>query len=175
MAIVWSRTLTADNNNWSGYAMRGRCNGLTGGGTQVRVRFVASSSMVFAINNASIGVLGGATWPNMTTSPPVRLTFGGNNGFSIAAGATIVSDWANLTFTSSDVLVPHWDFITGTTGIKIDGGGGVNDAGFKAATADFNNSTVSGYSNNGFTRGIDQIEGQTLAAVMARNWGQIIG
>lgn len=163
MAVVWSRTLTTDNNSWSGYAMRARCNGLTGGGDQVRVRFVASNSQVFAIDNASIGVLGGATWPNMTTNPPVRLTFSGANGFSIAAGATITSDWVDLVFTSSDVLVPHWDFITGTTGIRIDGGGGVNDAGWKAATDDFNNSTVTGYSSNGFTRGINQIEGQFVS------------
>jgi len=162
MAVVWSRTLTADNNNWSGYAMRAKCIGLTGGGAQVRVRFVASSTQVFAINNASIGVVGGATWPNVTTNPPVRLTFSGANGFSIAAGATIVSDWVNLSFTSSDVLAPHWDFITGTTGIRIDGGGSGNDAAFKAG-AGFNNSSVSGYSSNGFVRGINQIEGRMIA------------
>lgn len=164
MAVVWSRTLSADNGNWSGYAIRCRANSLSGGGDQVRVRFVAAAANPFSTTNCSIGVLGGATFPSMTTNPPVQLKFSGANGFSIAAGATIISDWANLNFTSSDVLVIDIDFAVATNYIKVDGGGGVNDAHYKAATADYNNATVSGYTaGGGFTRGIDQIEGQFVA------------
>lgn len=160
MAVVFSFANTIDNNNWGGYVHRNVANTLTGGGTQVRVRFVASSSSVFVTNHCSIAVVGAATAPN-TTATPVELLFGGVSGFSLAAGATILSDWANLTFLSSDKLLVDMDMIAGTTGLKY-GTGVTGDAYYKVSSGDYNNATVSGYTQQtGYIRGFDQIEGQT--------------
>lgn len=160
MAVVWSRSLTTDNNNWSGYCIRTKNVSLSGGGDQIRVRFVASGSQALAVAHVGVAKVGSATWPS-TQLAPIELKFGGANGFSIAAGATITSDWLNFPFSSSDTIVVSIGFVVGTAGIKIDGGGSANDAAFKAgAASDALVASVSGYSNNGFVRLVDQIEGQ---------------
>lgn len=166
MAIVWSATLGTNSNNWQTYCVRNSCGSLSGGGDQVRVRFVAPSvTQGMVVDNASVGVLGGATAPNCTTNPPVPLTFSGASGFSIASGASIVSDWVNLSFLSSDTLIVDHDYGAATSGHQEGGGNTGSIAYFRASYDGYNLATVSGMSASaaGYVRGINQIEGQFVS------------
>lgn len=172
MAVIWTSSLVSNGNNFQNYCIRNRCGPISAGGNQVRVRFVASGTQVMIVDNASIGVLGGATAPNCTTNPPVRLTFSGANGFSIAAGASITSDWVNLTFLSSDAFIVDHDFNSTASGHKEGGGNTGSLAYFRAAYDGYNLATVTGFSASsaGYVRGIDQIEGQTVSSVVPYNF-----
>jgi hypothetical protein len=98
-----------------GYVMRTECFNLTGASLgQVRVTVEIAAGLGFGnadIANWSIGVLGGATSPSMTTNPPIELKVSTASGFIIngVAGGTIVSDWANLSFLSTDHLIVDFD------------------------------------------------------------------
>lgn len=165
MAVVWSATLGTSSNNFQNYCIRTVAGSLSGGGDEVRVRFVASASQGLFIDNASIGVLGGATAPNCTTSPPVELKFSGASGFTVAAGGTMVSDWAVLPFLSSDTLIVTADHGTTASGHQEGAGNTGSVSWFRAAYNGYNLATVSGMTSSaaGYVRGINQIEGQFVS------------
>lgn len=96
---------------------------ITGGAqTQVRVTFTAGLA-TFILNNASIGISSGTTM--ITTATPVELLFGGVSGFTILSGATITSDWVNLSgFTASDKLVVVMDYSVAGGSSSTDQSGG---------------------------------------------------
>ncbi|MGE0056242.1 MAG: hypothetical protein AB7S74_18765 [Hyphomicrobium sp.] len=165
MAVVWTATLGTSANNFQNYCIRTVAGSLSGGGDEVRVRFIASASQGLFVDNASIGVLGGATAPNCTTNPPVELKFGGASGFTVGAGGSIVSDWASLPFLSTDTLIVTADHGATASGHKEGSLNSGSVSWFRAAYNGYNLATVSGMSSSaaGYVRGIDQIEGQFVS------------
>lgn len=108
LATIFTDTLTTNDSGGANYTYRNVLPITGNAGTQVRVTFEASSAAAFSVDNASIGILTGATYD--TTAAPVELLFSGVSGFALSAGQTIVSDWANLSgFTSSNKLVVSID------------------------------------------------------------------
>tara|TARA_R110000868_G_scaffold187664_3_gene430188 strand:- start:1920 stop:2309 length:390 start_codon:yes stop_codon:yes gene_type:complete len=113
------------------------------------------------IDHASIAILGGAAFPNVTTDPPVVLAFSGNAGFNIAASATIVSDWATLAVQTTDQLAIIIDFTAGGTK-----GTFLYDADVGAATqykvgdSSYQSATVTGYGSSGAVTVISLVETQ---------------
>lgn len=107
---AWSATLDTNDSGSANYCIRTKAGLLLFGGNQVRVRFVApTSGSNFTVDNASIGVMGGATAPDCTTDPPVELKFSGSSGFNLTAGNTITSDWTDLVTTTSDYVIVNID------------------------------------------------------------------
>jgi len=103
-------------------------------------------------DHVSIGVSTG-TMPN-TVATPVELTFGGSSGCTIdTASAQQTSDWANLSFLSTDTLVVICD--QGAAEIWIAANGGTATIGsfaavwFKSATASWNVAAPAAFTNLG--------------------------
>jgi hypothetical protein len=94
------------SNGWGGWNIRQLC--IVGDDTygQVQVKLQASALQGLNCNRVYIGKWAVGTEAD-TTGPHRRVTFnGGYEGFYIPAGATIVSDWANLGgFAAGDKLV----------------------------------------------------------------------
>lgn len=173
-STTWSKTLDTSTTGWQSYSARTRAASLSAGGTLVRVRFVAAASgAAMAVDHCSIGIQGSATAPSMVTDPPMELTFnGGQHGFSIAAGATITSDWAPLTIASTDTLIVDIDFTANAGNDTSKNIAGDNNAFYKVATANYATASVSGYTQGPAGSfdylGCDQIEVQNVMSVAGR-------
>lgn len=100
--VVFDPPMTYGSSGNSGYSIRGVSSAIGTGGTQIRVTFKAHPTSATSAGHVSIGKQ--ASGYN-TVATPVELKFGGASGFSIAAGAAITSDWADLTTADNDVLV----------------------------------------------------------------------
>jgi len=112
MTTIFTTTFNLDDTGNVGFSIRQVCT-ITGNAQgQVRVTFNAASAGSAAgglqLDHASIGIQTGAN--DATTAVPVELLFSGAHGFTIADGASIVSDWANLAgFTSANKLIVVMD------------------------------------------------------------------
>ncbi len=165
MAVIFTRTLDTNVAGLQGFSIRSVTDTLTAGGDQVAVRFEAASAANTVLANCSIGILGGAVFPNMTTqdragrTQPIELKFGGVSGVSLAPGATATSDFTVLSFYSSDNLVIVMDFSStaASAGRLLNAGTPISQ--FKAATASYNTAVVSGFSAGAGFVGLNQIEG----------------
>jgi len=138
---VFSATLATNDAGNTGYSFRNRVATIAGGAGQVRVTFEAHSGLGFTVNNVSIGVGVASPAPPLaggsnTQATPVELKFSGSSGFAIAAGSTITSDWANLTFSSGDDLVVIIDFAGSNGNERVLTSGG--HLYYEAATATYN-------------------------------------
>lgn len=109
--VVFDPPLDAASTGNNGLSFRGVSSGITAGGTQVRVTFKAPSSGGVSAGHASIGK---RTSAYNTVTTPVELKFSGVSGFSIAAGGSLTSDWADLTTATNDVLVTIIDSTSST-------------------------------------------------------------
>jgi len=134
---------------------------------QVRVTFVCSTTagQRFKTDHCSIGVQSGGS-SGETIATPVELLFSGASGFDLAnaaGGTTLVSDWANLSFVSSDNLVVIMDFTAAGSGgfprFKASAATGCSSV-FHLAAASYNSATVPAGSttNVGQTLGFNLIE-----------------
>jgi hypothetical protein len=89
---AWAQTLSADNGGNENRSFRNVLKSFAFAGNLVRVTFNASSAGSLLVNNASI-VKWSGTDADGVLPGPVELKFsGGNSGFSLTAGQTIVSD-----------------------------------------------------------------------------------
>jgi hypothetical protein len=79
--------------------------GLSRGGTNVRVRFVAHQLLPLAIKSASIGVRTQELNSNTMTTPRALTFNGGNMSATLPAGTKLFSDIATLSFNDTDQLV----------------------------------------------------------------------
>lgn len=104
---IWTAAQSA-TVSLSNRSHRNVAESLSDGGAQVRVTFAASGSASTVIDNASVGIRDGST--GNTTATPVELLFSGASGVTITAGNSIVSDWASLSFLSSDDLIVVIDY-----------------------------------------------------------------
>ena len=87
---------------------------------QVRVTLYNVSNLSsITYDHVSIGVGTGASVG--TTATPVELLFSGGHGVTVAPGATLASDWANLTFAISDELIVDLDVNSGSTSAQYQG------------------------------------------------------
>ena len=108
MTTIFTDTKTGDDTGNDGFSFRQVCTITGGAQSQVRVTFKASSAATLRLDHASIGIQTGTQ--DACTATPVELLFAGVSGFSISNGATITSDWANLSgFTSSNKLIVVMD------------------------------------------------------------------
>lgn len=164
MTQIWapSSPLNLNGSGANGGTDRIEFLGLSGGGTQVRVTLQAGSSTAMQLDHVSIAVLGSATFPN-TQAVPTELLFGGVSGVSIAAGASIISDWANLTFASTDTLVLVLDQTAGGPGgFEYNSGTTNANAQYKVSAASYDQATVSGFTAlPGWDISVTSIEAQT--------------
>lgn len=156
---IWTETLGAAGSGWESYSVRNIATSLSAGGTQVRVRFQSAGGSL-QLDNASIGI---RTSNADTASTPVELKFSGASGFTIGSGSQITSDWADLTFSSSDTLIVVLDFNASNGNPQNNNSGG--DGMYARATYDsYNLNTVTGFTGNlaGFlTVAINQIEARS--------------
>lgn len=153
-----SYTLSSDNNNGvATKAWRVKIASIAFGGSQIRVRFVASSTGSYIAPHCSVGKM--ATAPSMSTNPPVELLFSAVSGFSLTSGQTITSDWANLSTVAGDNLIVDID---ATTDNARDSAAGGDDAYQKSGASDYNTATVSGYTlNSARVIGLNLVEVRT--------------
>lgn len=103
--------LNTQDGGFAGGSVRSRLTITSGSLGRVRATFQAGASGGLVAAHCSIGVFGGGF--TQTTATPVELLFGGASGFSIAAGASITSDYVTLAFTSADQLVAIIDETSG--------------------------------------------------------------
>lgn len=165
MAVIFTRTLDTNVTGWLGFSLRTMANSLTAGGDQASVRFVAATagnSMI--VDHCSIGILGTETFPNMAATDragrtqPIELLFSGVSGFNAGIGTTINSDFANISYYSSDSLVVVIDFsTTAATDTRVQNPGSPVSQ-FKASTTSYNTATVTGFGAGTAFSGLNQIE-----------------
>ena len=147
---IWSANLTVNSAGWDGYSVRQLITNIDCGGTVLRVIFKApSAGQVSRADHCSIGILGSATFPNMMTSPPIELKFRGVSGFNLAPGTSITSDWIEMPFAPTDAIVIDVDFSASGADAAQSTSISNGQTAFKAAAADWNNASVSGYLASG--------------------------
>lgn len=156
---VYSNALGSNNSGNQGYSFR-KAITLSGGGTQIRVTFMAASSGGhFKTDHCSIALKGTATLPS-TELTPSELLFSGVSGFDITPGNTIVSDWLTLTTTAAIVVVVmDFNSVAGNGDTSYNGSGS-NSTYFKSVDASYNTASVSGYTTYGAAPefGVSKIE-----------------
>lgn len=151
--VAYSVTLTSDGGNGNGASQR-ILKTLSKGGSFIRVKFNASTANVLQTNHCSIGIR--STTYN-TNATPVELKFSGASGFSISAGQTIMSDWAQLTTAPSDVVVVIMD-LGANAYERYVAGAGIQYY-YKATTASYDQASPSGvWTDNTLVIGISEID-----------------
>lgn len=163
-ATAFSSPTMPDNDSGdANYSMRilFRSAVLLASGSQVRVRFRASTAAAFNVDNASIGEHTGVTTASTTAATPVSLLFSAAAGFSIAAGAAITSDWLTFTFDNTKSYVVIFD-ISSTNGNPGGNASKTNvNSFYKSATNSYNSTSGASFSLlANYLLGIDLIEVQ---------------
>jgi hypothetical protein len=131
---------------------------------QVRVTYQAAnaSGLTVDMDHTSIGVQSGT--PLNTVATPVELKFRGASGFHFVDPFTVASDWAYLSFLSTDTLVVVQDMTSignGGSGVIDFNGDANSDIQFLSPGATYNQSSVAGFTDIGaFNFGIILIETQ---------------
>lgn len=164
MSTIFTQVLSNSNTGNASTSFRQQVTITAASLGQVRCTFQAGqTSPGWSTANCSIGVA--ATAPN-TAATPIELLFSGVSGFSIAANATITSDWANLSALITDTLVVVMDTSANGTIEIATGVTGANT--FFKGGASFNASSVSGYSQIASdVFGVNLIETQAAAQAAA--------
>lgn len=160
MTTLYSKTLDTDATAWEGRSLRQLlpAAGVASEG-QIRVRFTAGSTGL-QVDHASVALLGGATFPNVSATP-TNLAFSGSAGFNIGNNATITSDWVTFAATSSDQIVVIMDITAGGTKGSFRYASEVGaTVRYKDASASYNQATVVSYANAGAASVIALIETQ---------------
>lgn len=132
---------------------------------QLRFTFQSGNNIGLFVNNCSVALVGTATAPNCQLTP-TEILFSGASGFSITGSsptASAPSDWLTFAFNNAtDTLLIDLDISGATQGIQIANVGANFNSWDKSAAADYNNATVSGYSNfASFDFGVLLIETQS--------------
>lgn len=109
---IFSITLDADDSGGENYSERILIKAVKSSGTSVAITFQASSAAQWDTDNVSIGVQAASGNPFDTKATPVELKFSGASGFSIAAGGSLTSDMASLSYDIGDTLVVTLDNAT---------------------------------------------------------------
>lgn len=156
-----SVTLTGNGASGTRYSYRYKPpTAMSTGGRQIRVKFQAATGGGWDVTNASVAILGGATFPNVAATP-TELMFSGVSGFALAAGAVVTSDWLNFPFTTSDVVCVHHDgAATNVSPAYLDFAPTVVTYYKVGPLTDYNQATVSGYTSFTNSYGIALIEGR---------------
>ena len=159
MTTVFTETMTSESTA-SNLSNRSIC-AVTGASQgQVRVTFQAGTGTNMVTDHCSIGVSVGGGNPQNTTATPVELTFSGGHGFNIAANATIVSDWVNLSFNSSATLVVVMEAVASS---NIGRAALINGLWFGTPPS-YNVATTSGFTSANVIAGVIVIETQAGAS-----------
>jgi len=117
-------------------------------GTMLRVTFQAAAGSPGSAVHCSLGIWNGSNY-DMTGAPAI-LTFGGNPGFTMAAGARVTSDW---------VLLPGFSPTTGSLVIVMENASSqANTLGFVSAVG---GASAGLYSTSTYNVGAPGTTGQT--------------
>lgn len=162
MATLYSHAVGSDSTGWEGQSLRQLlpASGVASLG-QIRVTYTAGSTGL-QIDHASVALLGGAAFPNVTTTPPTALTFSGAAGFNLSAGQTAVSDWVTFTAGAADQLAFIADLTAGGTKGSIAYGAEVGSSVRYKVGASYQDATVSGFSTWGANTMIALVETQAI-------------
>jgi hypothetical protein len=106
----WQATMAGNASGYAGRSSRQVVAGL-GDGNQIRVTLAASTAEAMTIKHVSVVERSGST--SNGTGTPVEIKFGGASGASLAAGATLTSDWTNFTVESGKTYLVIVDYNTG--------------------------------------------------------------
>ena len=139
---VWSIALSSNTTNANAQSIRNLHPSISAGGQQVRLHIAGSTAAATSAERVAVGISSGSG--SNTSATPVELTFGGFAGFSLAAGGTIVSDWADLTTSVGNNLISIFDMAAGTQGMRYGGVTGAH-AFAKDSTDSYNQSSVTGF------------------------------
>lgn len=148
----FEQVLDQDSDVGSGDTFRTVTPLLAFGGSQVQVTFQASSVTSYAVANCSIGVSNGNA---NTSGTPTELLFNGTSGFSIDAGATILSDWMTLSTSTSDAVVVIFDR---SSGAPANSTATLCSGYYKASDASYASATVSGFTLSTSCVGFNLVE-----------------
>lgn len=140
-----STLLNTDDNNAS-TSFRSICS-LTGGSNgQIRVTWLASSTVSLSTSHCSLGIWTGSGNNGNTILTPVELLF--NNGVSgfigLGVGQTITSDFVNFNCGSSDKLVIITD-VGAPGGNRFSTGNSNIDTWFKSGATSFDQAAPTGF------------------------------
>lgn len=135
-----SIALTSNSSTNEDSSLREIITPLAFGGRWIRATFEAASAATSQVDNASVGIRSSNA---DTAATPVEFLFSGVSGFTLTAGTSITSDWAQISCTTSDSLIVVMD-IHSTNGTLRFSGSGMNSY-FKAATNSYNQASVSGF------------------------------
>lgn len=139
---VFTQTLNTNSSSPAGYCFRQTVaiSNLGISTTKVRVSISGNTSSSSTVSNWSIGVTDVA--PN-TVATPVELLISSASGFNLSAGASAVSDEATFSLTGSETnLTIVFDLANGNTRHNNSSS---NTLYYKAATASYNQSSVTGF------------------------------
>lgn len=139
---AYSIALTSNSSTNEDSSQREVITPLAFAGHFVRATFEAASAASTQVDHASVGV---RTTNADTVATPVEFLFSGVAGFTLTAGTTITSDWAQLPVTVADSLIVVMDIHSSNGTLRFTGSG--MGSYFKAATDSYNQATVSGFTN----------------------------
>lgn len=152
---TWSASLTTDQGSLANYSFRQviPASAISTNGVQCRITLTAHSSSTSQFSRVSIVARDGSTANG--TAVPTEILFSGASGVTITGGTTAVSDWLTFAIDETKDYLVITDF-AGSNGNSRYAAGGVTY--FKAATASWDQQTVSGFSSDTQTRHVSLIE-----------------
>ena len=115
-STVWDAEVVTGDSTWTNYAYANRNNrtyilsgDTTGGGSKVRITFVAHSTNAGEITDAAIGPKKASADPYDFASAPTNITFSAADNGALPAGGTLVSDEITFAFeTTQNYIVSVW-------------------------------------------------------------------
>ena len=168
---IFTQTLTNNDSGNNGLSFR-TCIPITGDSLgQVRVTF-QSGSANWVVAHAAIGVSVTAVGVGcqQTTATPVELTFSGGSGFNLGSSSNLTSDWVNLSFTGSAILVVITDITSGNEELATGVTGVTSFLNVSGST--YNQANPAGYSGSGtsgFVPGFNLVQTQAAAGGTIHN------
>lgn len=154
----FSTTFSSDSAGWNGYNYRNivAAASLSQSGSKVRLTLEAGAGGATVIDGCYIGHAAAVGDAYDFDGGQMQVTVGGNAAFTIAAGASVVTDEIAFALdeTKNLILAMHFNGVTTLRGAALGSSGYYKSAANETATAN-----VTGYSSDGnVTRVVNKIE-----------------
>lgn len=187
---TWTNSLNNNTTGWANFNVRLRVGAavLTTSGVAVRLTMKGvSSGSTLSISGMFVGHRAASGDVYDFDGTQVRVTVGGSNSFTVAAGATVVSDWITYSLDEARDLVLSY-YTTSGDMRTLTGGSSTNlDLWSKSGTSEIEVSNVTGYtqSSGSDIALIDRIEvataydsmtvsSQTINLAETPDWARIV-
>ncbi len=160
VTTVYTDSLSENGTGWANYSSRQLFDNFSAGGTKIRVDIKGGSTGT-ALDNVAIVPRSGNTFNGTTT--PTELLFSSSSGVTIAADATVTSDWLTFTSTASNDYLGILDFSnSGGDSVGYTSTGQAGGA-YTANTNSYNSQNFSAGTSGTFGVGFSKVEVSTLA------------